>query len=1065
MRTASRGAAFLLLAVSGAVAQSNPVILQGTQTYTGNYYGCNATATVTATYYSAYPASLIGSWSDVFNQGTGIGGFSGTLSYNIPCKNLSGSTAIQGNWQFVGGGYNEFEVQWSGGFSYTVSDAFTQSLPPTWLVSNANATLSGVTGNYSDSNSTLSLNLSANGGSPPTVVPTITSLSPSSVTAGGAAFTLTVNGSNFGSDATVQWNGTNLPSPKIVSSSQLTVSVGASLIASAGTESVTVTSGGQTSTGAALTIAPSAQIPDCNHRVVGAGGVLSPCLGPIGIGGGIDQTLTSVTLFEGQQASVTLGAGGTNPPFVYSIIVGSIPGGFQQTTVPAGNSNLTELILTGTPAAQGTFTFTVKVVDANGNSYSEDLSIIVIGPLAGSGPTISSLSPSSATAAGGAFTLTINGTNFASGASVQWNGATLPNTNFISSTQLTATVSAALIASAGTAAITVSSGGQTSTGATFTITSSGGSKPSVVSDYTSTTNGIASGSCTPPPAVTSFTTASPQVWLYLSVTGAAATDAVVIQWVQPNGVTYQTNTTAAGFNNSVCFAYYINVSGAAPASDPGTWTIRVLWNGSSLFSVNFAIQSASTPSPPAITSLSPSSAPAGGPSVAVTITGTGFVSGAVAQWNGLSLTTSYINATTVTAQITAADLISPGSGQVTVINPTGPASNSLPFIVSSGSALQFLTVAPCRVMDTRNPNGQLGGPFIGAGTPRAIPVLSSACGIPANAAAYSLNFTVVPRTGSLSYLSVWSAGQAQPLVSTLNSPNGSILANAAIVPAGTSGAIEAYASNDTDLVVDINGYFIPPAANTLQFHPLTPCRVLDTRNPTGNFGGPSIASNSSRSFPIQASPCGVPASATAYALNVTVVPQGELEYLTAWPTGQTQPYVSTLNSFGGTILANAAIVAAGAGGAVSFYASNTTNLVVDINGYFAPPVAGGLNFYPAAPCRLVDTRTASGPLGGPTMSAGTTRAFPLSQGSCGLPGYPMAQAYSLNITVVPQGVLSYLTTWQGGAAQPGVSTLNALTAQIVANAAIVPAGANGSIEVYVTNTTGVVIDTNGYFGP
>ena len=393
-----------------------------------------------------------------------------------------------------------------------------------------------------------------------------------------------------------------------------------------------------------------------------------------------------------------------------------------------------------------------------------------------------------------------------------------------------------------------------------------------------------------------------------------------------------------------------------------------------------------------------------------------------------------------------------------------------PFTVFSATttgpqALQLITVSPCRIMDTRNANGPLGGPFIGGGATRIVPIPSSTCGIPASASAYSLNFTVVPKTGTLSYLSVWPAGQAQPFVSTLNSLDGSTIANAAVVPAGTAGAIEAFATNNTDLIIDINGYFVPPAANSLQFYPLTPCRVLDTRNPTGTFGGPSIAGGSSRSFPIPSSSCGVPAGAAAYALNVTVVPHGALEYLTAWPTGQAQPGVSTLNSFNGTILANAAIVPAGTNGSASFYASNTTDLVVDINGYFAPPGFAGLNFYALTPCRLVDTRNANGAFGGPTMGANTTRAFPLSQASCGLPVLPGAQAYSLNMTVIPQGVLSYLSTWPAGGAQPAVSTLNAFKGQIVANAAIVPAGGAGAISVYVTNTTDVVIDTNGYFGP
>ena len=150
---------------------------------------------------------------------------------------------------------------------------------------------------------------------------------------------------------------------------------------------------------------------------------------------------------------------------------------------------------------------------------------------------------------------------------------------------------------------------------------------------------------------------------------------------------------------------------------------------------------------------------------------------------------------------------------------------------------------------------------------------------------------------------------------------------------------------------------------------------------------------------------------------------------------------------------------------MSFFASNTTDLVVNINGYFATPTSGGLNFYTLTPCRLADTRNPTGTFGGPAMSAGMIRAFPLSQGSCGLPGTPGGQAYSLNITVVPQSALGYLSTWSTGETQPVVSTLNAENGQVVANAAVVPAGGAGSIDVYVTNATDVVIDTNGYFGP
>ncbi len=409
----------------------------------------------------------------------------------------------------------------------------------------------------------------------------------------------------------------------------------------------------------------------------------------------------------------------------------------------------------------------------------------------------------------------------------------------------------------------------------------------------------------------------------------------------------------------------------------------------------------------------------------------------------------------------------PGQIIAIVLDPTNGVSNAQSAIIElrvpSPAPLQFVSIAPCRIMDTRNAPGNFGGPFIPGGGSRSVPIQSSSCGIPAAAQAYALNITVIPRTSTLGFLTVWPTGQSQPLVSTLNSPDGSVLANAAIVSAGAGGSINVFASNDTDLVIDINGYFTQSSAASLQFYPLPPCRVLDTRNPSGNFGGPFLAAGTSRSFPITASSCGVPASARAYSFNVTAVPHGSLGYLTAWPSGQARPLVSTLNSQDGTVLANAAIVPAGAGGSASFYASNDTDLVVDINGYFAPPGTGGFNFYAIAPCRIVDTRNPMGSLGGPIMSANTSRPFPLSAGACGLPA--TASAYSLNLTVVPQGPLGFLTTWPAGQAQPTVSTLNGQKGIVIANAALVPVGTGGSVNVYVTNATHVVIDANGYFAP
>lgn len=250
----------------------------------------------------------------------------------------------------------------------------------------------------------------------------------------------------------------------------------------------------------------------------------------------------------------------------------------------------------------------------------------------------------------------------------------------------------------------------------------------------------------------------------------------------------------------------------------------------------------------------------------------------------------------------------------------------------------------------------------------------------------------------------------------------------------------------------------------LQFVGVTPCRVADTRNPTGPFGGPELGAGSTREFDIPQSACNIPSTAVAYSLNVTVVPNGPLGYLTTWPTGQAQPFVSTLNS-DGRVKADAVIVGAGTNGGVEVYATDATQVVLDIDGYFVPAgTTSALAFYPVTPCRVADTRNATGPLGGPAISGGVTRDFSVQASGCGIPA--TAQAYSLNVTAVPQaGYLGYLTLWPTGEAVPYVSTLNSLNGEVVANAAIVPAGRNGEFSAIVTDTSDLVIDIDGYFAP
>ena len=390
------------------------------------------------------------------------------------------------------------------------------------------------------------------------------------------------------------------------------------------------------------------------------------------------------------------------------------------------------------------------------------------------------------------------------------------------------------------------------------------------------------------------------------------------------------------------------------------------------------------------------------------------------------------------------------------------------FVPVLGTNMQLIPFRPCRLVDTREDLGAFGKPSIAAGVERRFSPSASACAVPTNARAYVLNVTVVPKA-PLSYITIWPTGLARPLVSTLNSVDGRIKANMAIVPAGASiASFSVYATNDTDLVIDISGYFLEgatlPTSSALAFYPLAPCRVLDTRDPAGTLGGPALVAGVPRSIPVKSGNCGVPANAEAYSLNATVVPSGPLSFLTLWPSGQNQPFVSTLNALNGATVANAAILPAGTNGVINAYATNATNLVIDINGYFARQGSpGALSFNAVVPCRVLDSRDPAGVLGGPILAGGQTRTWPMPSSACGLP--TTAGAYSLNATVVPTAGLGHLTVWPAGQSQPLVSTLNAAEDPIAANALIAPAGTAGAISSFVTNQTHLVIDVNGFFAP
>ena len=436
----------------------------------------------------------------------------------------------------------------------------------------------------------------------------------------------------------------------------------------------------------------------------------------------------------------------------------------------------------------------------------------------------------------------------------------------------------------------------------------------------------------------------------------------------------------------------------------------------------------------------------------------------------------------------------PTSGGSTAGNlnfTTSTAGVSADVYLTMSNGLRFVPVTPCRVVDTRltgSQYGQFGGGALTATSSRDWDIRNSntvgcaSAPVPAsaNVLAYSLNVTVVPRGVPLQFLTLYPTGaSSRPLVSTLNSVDGRVKANAAIVPVlGGNSSVSAYVTDATDVIMDINGYFVPEASSAAAqaYYPVPPCRVSDTRfanSTTPALGSPLLtgggslapgqapATGTARTIPVRSSSCGIPASASAYSLNITAVPRrGALTYLSIWPSDQTIPFVSTLNSPTGTVTANAAIVpASAADGSITAYATDDADLIVDISGYYAPPGAGGLALYNVTPCRAYDSRGTVSVSG--VLPTGVSQQGIVSSG-CSIP--PAAQSYILNTTVVPTQPLIYITNWAHGTAQPLQSTLNAYDATVTSNLAIVPT-IDGSISTYIAAPSALVVDAFAYFAP
>ncbi|HMZ18161.1 MAG TPA: putative Ig domain-containing protein [Blastocatellia bacterium] len=306
---------------------------------------------------------------------------------------------------------------------------------------------------------------------------------------------------------------------------------------------------------------------------------------------------------------------------------------------------------------------------------------------------------------------------------------------------------------------------------------------------------------------------------------------------------------------------------------------------------------------------------------------------------------------------------------------------------------------------------------------------------------------------------------AGALPNGLNLASGGVLSGAPTANGTFNFAVKAMDANGCTGTLIFN---LTISGKGFQFYPLAaPVRLLDTR------AGASPTACSQPNAPIAAGTvrhqlasgfCGIPGYAAAITGNVTTVNSGG-GFLTMYPSGAPRPTVATTNFGANQVVNNVFTVGIGVGGNVDIYALTTTDIVVDITGYYALPGASGLYFHTLpTPVRLLETRvgqTVGCIRPGAPLTANTETTFTATGNCTDIP--TTARAIVGNATTVSPQAGGYLTLFPANAALPLVASSNYDTDQIVNGPFTAGLSSAGQFKIFTSATTHLVVDVLGYY--
>lgn len=364
-----------------------------------------------------------------------------------------------------------------------------------------------------------------------------------------------------------------------------------------------------------------------------------------------------------------------------------------------------------------------------------------------------------------------------------------------------------------------------------------------------------------------------------------------------------------------------------------------------------------------------------------------------------------------------------------------------------------------RILDTKSGTGGFSTPME-AGKYRTIKVTGLA-GLPddGSVGAVSLNATVGASTGNGTLSGRPDADSGRTTMLIYNGISGEYTSNSATLAVASNGTIQVMTETDSRLILDVQGYYTADTDGTAAggFVPVAK-RLVDTRSGTG---AAKAAITPGKSIDVRITGAnGVPAGASAAVVNLIAVNSTDADgYLTPYATGGTKPANSLHYAPSETTSVQAQVPLSADGKITIANSSTTTNLLVDLQGYFTAAGKGGAVFTPSYG-RAYDSRAS----GNTALAKNETRSIQIA----GVAGVPVMgsgiTAVTLTLIVAHGGSAGYANAYADDKTDPGITAVNFQPNEIQTNTITVPLGANGKIALRnVAEATNYVVDVQGWY--